>query len=62
MIKRQENAFQMIQVDRGGWAYKVTKEQAMEYNRMPRGSFSPEEIIEKMKDGEAYGIIDAELC
>ena len=51
----------MIQVDWGGWAYKVTKEQARAYNRIVRSGQIPESIIESMENGEVYGIIDVEL-
>lgn len=51
----------MIQEDWGGWAYKVTKEQARAYNRIVRSGQIPESIIESMEDGEVYGIIDVEL-
>ncbi len=53
----------MIQVDWGGWAYRVTKAQAIAYNEMTgSGSYSiPQRIIDSMEDGEIYGIIDVEI-
>ena len=52
-----------IQVDWGGWAYKVTKEQAVAYNeRTGMGSWSiPQRIIDGMEEGKVYAIIDVEM-
>ncbi len=52
-----------IQVDWGGWAYKVTKEQAMACNK-ENGENDwaiPQSAIDEMEDGKVYGIIDVEL-
>ena len=54
----------MIQVDWGGWAYKVTKEQAVAYNDRNGwdNSYSiPQSVIDEMEDGKVYGIIDVEM-
>ncbi len=51
-----------IRVDWGGWAYKVTKAQMEEYNRRasPMNKV-PQHIIDGMKDGHVYGVIDVEI-
>ena len=52
----------MIQVDWGGWAYRVTKARALEYNRRVTGVYRiPETVISSMEDGVTYGIIDVEI-
>ena len=53
-----------IQVDWGGWAYKVTKEQAVAYNDRTGWDNSwsiPRSVIDSMEEGEVYGIIDVEI-
>ena len=50
-----------IQVDWGGWAYKVTKEQILKYNEEAGYQFLiPEHIIESMDPERDYAIIDVE--
>ena len=53
-----------IKVDWGGWAYKVTKAQAIAYNEMngAHDSYSiPQDVIDGMEEGRVYGIIDVEI-
>ena len=50
-----------IQVDWGGWAYKVTKEQAEKYNLQAGRHQIPQNVIDSMEDGRVYGIIHVEL-
>ena len=54
----------MIQVDWGGWAYKVTKKQAIAYNKSCGKDNSckiPKSVIDGMEEGKVYGIIDVEI-
>ena len=51
-------------MDWGGWAYKVTKEQAVAYNDRTGWDNSwsiPRSVIDSMEEGEVYGIIDVEI-
>lgn len=53
-----------IQVDWGGWAYKVTRAQAIAYNDRTgwNNSYSiPRKAINLMEEGKTYGIINVEL-
>ncbi len=50
-----------IQVDWGGWAYKATKAQMEEYNRRAARCPIPQHIMDGLKDGHVYGIIDVEI-
>ena len=53
-----------IQVDWGGWAYKVTKAQALAYNEREGHSDRygiPQSVIDEMEDGKTYAIIDVEM-
>ncbi len=52
-----------IQVDWGGWAYKVTKAQAIAYNEQNgMNDYSiPQDVIDSMEEGKTYGIIDVEI-
>ncbi len=51
-----------IQVDWGGYAYKATKAQLEEYNRLALNQYkiSPGAVA-SLEDGHVYGIIDVEL-
>ncbi len=50
-----------IQVDWGGWAYKFTKAQAIEYNIHAGRYQIPQDVIDEMEEDTVYGIIDVEL-
>ena len=52
-----------IQVDWGGWAYKVTKAQAIAYNKQNGVNWYsiPQDVIDSMEEGKVYGIIDVEI-
>lgn len=52
-----------IQVDWGGWAYKATKKQAIQYNEKVQRSWYriPQDAIDSMEDDETYGIIEVEI-
>ena len=51
-----------IQVDWGGWAYKVTKEKILQYNEeVGRRYGIPEWVLPMMEDGKEYAVIDVEL-
>ena len=51
-----------IQVDWGGWAYRVTKERILRYNleAVPRYRI-PESVLSLMEPGKEYAVIDVEL-
>ena len=54
----------MIKVDWGGWAYKVTKAQAIAYNERNgwgNNTSIPGSTINEMEDGKVYGIVDVEM-
>ena len=51
-----------IQVDWGGWAYKVTREQILKYNETACGQFViPEDAVFALLPDRQYAIIDVEL-
>ena len=51
-----------IQVDWGGWAYKVNKEKILQYNEEAGPLYSiPEWVLDKMEPGIEYAVIDVEL-
>ena len=50
-----------IWADWGARAYKVTKAELVEYNRHCREEYRvPDRVLDKMKDGETYAMIDVE--
>ncbi len=51
-----------IQVDWGGWAYKVTASQILKYNEISsRQYLIPEEIVYTLDPQKQYAIIDVEI-
>ena len=51
-----------IQVDWGGWAYKVTKEQILKYNQEACHQYLiPEDVAETLNPAKQYAIIDVEI-
>lgn len=51
-----------VQVDWGGWAYKVTKEQILKYNREASHQYLlPEDLADSLDPDKEYAIIDVEI-
>ena len=51
-----------IQVDWGGWAYKVTKEQILKYSQEACHQYLiPEDVAETLNPAKQYAIIDVEI-
>lgn len=51
-----------IQVDWGGWAYKVTPEQILKYNEKASSQYKiPGSLAHSINTGKQYAIIDVEI-
>ena len=62
MRAAQECFSDCIQVDWGGWVYKVTREQILKYNEEASGQYLiPEDVAYALDPEKQYAIIDVEV-